>query len=378
MSSDSSSGSSSAAATIAKLTYDQRFYVVLGVAVTLIFLCALWIVSILVSIEANKAAFFSITDNSNSLEMTVDEDDGLEHEKKPNSPKSTSAPTAATSTKGRRVRMSFKIMQLSSVSVLLLLTYLLLVVSEAPLWTSALGSLCVFAMFLRYQIGDELRRQRLDRIVLMLSLFLTIASLMSLCTYAYKSLGNGEIYEGPARIVGYDMESYNNTDHDPSTRMDLEVQWGHAWGCPLSGGKVCTADVQGAMCTVNMNPDANAADANGNNNHGSRRRRQRQRRAQKLQQQQQRSLEQSKVAASSAPATSAPTAATTTKATTAAELEAENEQLEQENEQLQKEVEGEIFLGFHEFCLFFTWASILHKHFGVVFSPALSFSFRAF
>jgi hypothetical protein len=341
MSSDSSSSSSSTAATtIAKLTYDQRFYAVLGVAVTLIVLCALWIVSILVSIEANKAAFFSITDNNNSLEMTVDEDDGMEHEKKPNSPKSI---TATASTKGRRVRMSFKIMQLSSVSVLLLLTYLLLVVSEAPLWTSALGSLCVFAMFLRYQIGDELRRQRLDRIVLMLSLFLTIASLMSLCTYAYKSLGNGEIYEGPARIVGYDMESYNNTDHDPSTRMDLEVQWGHAWGCPLSGGKVCTADVQGAMCTVNMKPDANTdANANGNNNHGWRRRRQRQRRAQQ-QQEQQRSLEQSKKEATFAPGTEAPTVATTTKATTAADLQAENEQLEQENEQLQKEVEGQIF-----------------------------------
>jgi hypothetical protein len=200
-------------------------------------------------------------------------------------------------------------------------------------------------MFLRYQIGDELRRQRLDRIVLMLSLFLTIASLMSLCTYAYKSLGNGEIYEGPARIVGYDMESYNNTDHDPSTRMDLEVQWGHAWGCPLSGGKVCTADVQGAMCTVNMKPDANTdanTDGNNNNNNGWRRRRQRQRRAQQ-QQEQQRSLDQSKEEATYAPGTEAPSMATTTKATTAADLQAENEQLEQENEQLQKEVEGQIF-----------------------------------
>jgi hypothetical protein len=358
--SSQSSSSNPAAATIAKLTYDQRFYAVLGASVTLIVLCALWIVSILVSIEANKAAFFSITDNSNSLEMTVDEDDGLEHEtkKQPNSPKSpTSSASATLSTKGRRVRMSFKMMQLSSVSVLLLLTYLLLVVSDAPLWTSALGSLCVFAMFLRYQIGDELRRQRVDRILLMLSLFLTIASLMSLCTYAYKSLGNGEIYEGPARIVGYDMESYNNTDHDPSTRMDLEVQWGHAWGCPLSGGKVCTADVQGAMCTVNMKPDTDAAtsendtddaDNNNNNNHPTRQR-QRQRRTRQQrrkfpqQQQQQRSLEEPPMGVE---ATSAPTMATTTKVTTAEDLQAENEELEQENEQLQKEVEGKIFMYF--------------------------------
>ena len=350
MSSDSSSSSNPAAATIAKLTYDQRFYAVLGVSVTLIVLCALWIVSILVSIEANKAAFFSITDNSNSLEMTVDEDDGLEHEtkKQPNSPKSpTSSSSAALSSKGRRVRMSFKMMQVSSVSVLLLLTYLLLVVSDAPLWTSALGSLCVFAMFLRYQIGDELRRQRVDRILLMLSLFLTIASLMSLCTYAYKSLGNGEIYEGPARIVGYDMESYNNTDHDPSTRMDLEVQWGHAWGCPLSGGKVCTADVQGAMCTVNMKSDADVAttrendtdDADNNNyNHPTRQRQRRTRQQRrKFPQQQQRSLEEPPMGVE---ATSAPTMATTTKVTTAEDLQAENEELEQENEQLQKEVEG--------------------------------------
>jgi hypothetical protein len=287
--------------------------------VTLIVLSSLWIVSILVSIEASKATFFSMTDNS--LEMTVDEyDDGVDHERRrPNSPKSSSSSPPIT--RGRRVRLSFKVMQLASVSVLLLLTYLLLVVSDAPLWASSMGSLCVFGMFLRFQIGEELRRQRLDRITLMLSLFLFIASLMSVCTYAFRSLGNGEIYEGPARIVGYDQEAYNNTDHDPSTRMDLEVQWGKAWGCPMSGGKVCQAAVQGAMCTVNLDPEnrrrqRRVQQRKTNHPHGRR-----------LQQQQQ----QAAADVSSEP---------TLQPTVQVDLAAENAELEQENEQLEQEVEG--------------------------------------
>lgn len=309
---------------IAALTYNQRFLILLGSSVTLIVLSAFWIVSILVAIEANKAAFFSIGDeNNNSLSMTVDDSttsenqqqqvgDGLEHEKD-----SPSSPTATPVFKGRRVRMSFKLMQLASVSVLILLTYLILVVSEAPMWTSCIGSICVFGMFLRYQIGDELRRQRLDRIILMFSLFLMIASLMSLCTYAHKSLANGEIYEGPARIIGYDQEPYNNTDHDPSKRMDIEVEWGKGWGCPLSGGKVCKANINGAMCTVNTPP--------------GQRRRQRQRRRRTTTTQDRSVAEGQKVVVVEQPSSSP---------STAMDLETENEELEQENEDLKKEVEG--------------------------------------
>lgn len=313
---------SSTSATIAALTYDQRFYAVLGLSVSLIVLAALWIVTILVAIEANKAAFYSMPENS--LEMQEDDTDGLEHEKATSTSPPTS-PTTSKTTPRRRVRWSFKFMQLASVSVLLLLTYLLLVVTEAPMWASALGSLCVFGIFLRFQIGDELRRQRLDRIMLMMSLFLMIASLMSVCTYAFKSLGNGEIYEGPAQIIGYDPEPYNNTDHDPTTRMDLAVQWGRAWGCPLSGGKLCQANVQGAMCTVNLDPS-------------NRRRAQAQRQKRILADEEDEIVDEQESALDEQDEGTA-VDQTQDEVVTEEVLEEENSELEAENEKLEKEVE---------------------------------------
>jgi hypothetical protein len=276
--------------TMSTMTYDQTFETILGVSASGIVLCALWIVAILVTIEANKAAFHSVQVD-HSLEM---QEEGVEMEK-PESPKASTAPQMKPKKKGRRVRMSFKLMQVASVAVLILLTYLLLVVSNAPMWLSVIGSLCVFWIFLRFQIGDELRRQRLDRLTLMMSLFLLIASLMSMSTYAMKSLAKGEIYEGPARIVGYDESTYNNTEQDPSMRTDLMVQWGKNWGCPLSGGKVCQAHVHGAMCQDQAKEDGN---------------RKRRRRRRKLDEKDNQDLEQ------------------------------ENADLETQNEELQQEVEG--------------------------------------
>ncbi len=299
-------------------TYDQLFETILVISVCGIVLAALWIVGILISIEANKVAFYATPEHS--LEM---QEDGMETERtsKPTSPTSSSIKPKKT----RRVRLSYKLTQLGSVSVLLLLTYLLLVVTDAPVWASALGSLSVFGIFLRYQIGDELRRQRIDRIVLMMSLFLLIASLMSVCTYAFKSLGNGEIYEGPARIVGYDRSGYNNTDHDPSTRTDLEVQWGKSWGCPLSGGKVCQAVVQGAMCTVNLEPT---------NEDGTRRRKGRRSRRRK------RVLQSETIEVLENGEEESLNVTTVTGEEENQDLAAENAELEKENEQLQKEVQG--------------------------------------
>lgn len=305
------------------LTYDQLFETILGISVALIVLSALWIVVILISIEANKAAYFYTVNASlqHSLEMN-EEENGMEVE--PSSKPSSPTSLTANKKRPRPVKASFKLMQLGSVSVLLLLTYLLLVVSEAPLWASAVGSLCVFGIFMRFQIGDELRRHRIDRIALMMSLFLLIASLMSVCTYAFKSLANGEIYEGPARIVGYDQSNYNNTDHDPSTRTDLEVQWGKEWGCPLSGGKVCQATVQGAMCTVNLDPEETTQ----NNSNGERRRRQRRR--------QRRRFLQDPATQGDADALAGENSTTTM---TAEELEQQNAELEAKNQELEKEVE---------------------------------------
>jgi hypothetical protein len=258
---------------MSKLEYDQTFEAILGFAAGGIVLSALWIVYILVQIEQNKMAFYSVgeDDDPNSLDLQVEEEeDGMEVEKQqpPQPPESSSPkrnsrnPTKASTKrrKIRKVRFSFKLTQFASVGVLILLTYLLLVQSNAPMWLSGIGSMCVFGVFLRFQIGDELRRQRLDRLCLMIANFLLIASLLSLSTYAMKSLSKGEIYEGPARIVGYDQDSYNNSDHDPSTRTDLMVQWGKDWGCPLSGSKVCQAHVSGAMCQVKTTDDSEGDD----------------------------------------------------------------------------------------------------------------------
>ena len=273
------------------MSYDQRLETILAISASGIVFCGLWIVWILVKIEATKTVSFAVDDDGDihNLDLQEEMEDGLEVEvEKPPSPKKSSNPTKQKKHRYRRVSMAFKVQQTVSVLVLILLTYLLLVVSAAPMWLSAIGSFCVFGVFLKYQIGDELRRARLDRLTLMVSLFLMIASLLSLGTYTMKSLKQGEIYEGPARIVGYDVSTYNNSKHDPSTRADLMVQWGKAWACPLSGGKVCQAHVSGAMCSANTV--------------GDRRRRRRRRHL-------------------------------------ADNLEAENEKLEKQNEELEEEVE---------------------------------------
>jgi len=289
------------------LTYDQLFETILGMCASFIVIASLWIVYILIQIEQNKAAFYSIdTENDDgihsSLDLEVEEDpNSPTKQQQPQSPESKKEPQVVKKTRHRRIRASFTIVQFLSVGVLVLLTYLLLVTSNAPMWLSAVGSLCVFGVFLRFQIGDEIRRQRWDRLTLLLSLFMLIASLLSMSVYAMKSLKQGEVYEGPARIVAYDANQYNNTDHDPSRRTDLFVQWGEAWGCPLSGSKVCQAQVQGAMCQVNTDAD------------GDRRRRR----------------VQDEAAAQDGEADAQDTEA----------LEEENQTLEQENEELEEKIE---------------------------------------
>jgi hypothetical protein len=199
-------------------------------------------------------------------------------------------------------------MQVASVLALILLTYLLLVVNNAPIWLRGLGSVVVFFIFLRFQIGEELRRQRSDRIILLVSLFLLIASSLSLCVFSMKTLKQGEIYEGPARIVGYDLSNYNNTEHDPTTRTDIAVSWGKEWGCPLSGGKVCQARIQGAMCQVHPKKEQTKHKPS-----------QRRRLARLLEDDLEEDLEEEEK--------------------TNQELESENENLEKENEELQQEVD---------------------------------------
>lgn len=263
------------------MTFDQMFETAVGVSSVLLVLSGCWIIRVLIQIEKSKVvALASVLQDdgtgTSDLEFTeegpskleVEQADGSpaeielspqgkskkqpEHAPSPTAEATTSKPMTARRArrKQRRISWTFINIQIASVLSLILLTYLILVQSNAAVSWRLIGSLIVFVVFLRFQIGEELRRQRVDRLTLLLSLFLLIASMLSTIVYSFRTLQQGEIYEGPARIVGYSLDSYNNTEHDPTTRADIAVSWGKDWGCPLSGGKLCQANIQGAMCQV--------------------------------------------------------------------------------------------------------------------------------
>jgi hypothetical protein len=323
------------------LTFDQTFEALVGISTALIVLSSFWIVSILIQIEKTKASAFSSAvdedaekgdlhfEESTTGHIEMTDQPHLEVEKpeqsaspkgsgsNPSSPtprsprrryQASSQPTSPQKAGGRkrRVPWSFVWMQIASVGALVLLTYLLLVVSNAPEALRGLGSMVVFFIFMRFQIGEEIRRQRIDRIILLVSLFLVIASMLSLSVYSMKTLKQGEIYEGPARIVGYDLSNYNNTQHDPTTRTDVAVSWGKDWGCPLSGGKVCQSQIQGAMCQVH--PEQSQI----KHKNGGRQRTMEDALEEDLEEEEKSNQE----------------------------LESENENLQKENEELQQEIEG--------------------------------------
>lgn len=259
------------------MDFETKLTFTYGIAAASTVLAGLWIVWILIQIEVNKS--FMTMDIDNPLELDVEDEISGSQKVEMESEGNVVAPEKELpKPRRRRVNMSFKFMQFTSVGVLILLTYLLLVVSPAPLWLTTIGSLCVLGIFLRYQIGDELRRKRLDRLALIISLFMVIAGSLSMATYAQKTLNQGEIYQGPARIVAYDGSNYNNANNNNNnaqqdstlTRTDLMVSWGNSWGCPQSGGKVCQAQVEGAMCQAG--PSSDTSTSSGSNNDGGNRR----------------------------------------------------------------------------------------------------------
>eukprot|EP00980_Cylindrotheca_fusiformis_P010565 scaffold2334_cov118-Cylindrotheca_fusiformis.AAC.37 len=303
---------------MSKAHFDNTLETVLAVSLCGIVFAATWIIFLLVDIEASKASFLRVDPKQSSLDLQVeDSKDGMEVER--SSSQGQDQNLERKQRRGNRVPCSFKMMQVGSVLILILLTYLLLVTSNAPLWLDALGSICVFGMFLRFQIGDEVRRQRWDRLTLMVSLLLLIAAFLNLSTYAWKSLKQGEIYMGPARIVAYDAEPYNNSNSsDPTTRTDLMVSWGKDWGCPFTGGKVCQAPVKGVMCASKVSTGSAGDDnENGNNNN--------------------RAL--SSTQKKSGSKASSKSAANSSNSTNDSDLEEKNEELEEENALLEKEVE---------------------------------------
>lgn len=239
--------------------FDQTLASILMAAVCGILVCAGWIVMILIDIEASKVSFLMVEGKGMDLQLDVSTEDANNISNSAitevvESQSNTQNEPEIKAKRKSRVSAQFKIMQFGSVALLLLLTYLLLVASNASGWLSALGAISVFGMFLRFQIGDEIRQLRWDRLTLMMSLLLLVAGFLHLATYAGKALDQGEVYVGPARIIGYDLSAYNNTNvtannsSSSTTRTNLVVQWGSDWGCPFSGGKSCEAEVQGVMC----------------------------------------------------------------------------------------------------------------------------------
>ncbi len=154
------------------------------------------------------------------------------------------------------------------VSILLFITYLLLVYLPSGATASLIGTILISCVILKPQLTDDiLRRKRYDRVSAIFTLLIFAASSMSLMTYGRIGLQEGMIYEGPARIIGYDTSVYESTtktnDDDKNsgkvmkeaTRMDLEVAWGGQWGCPDNGGVQCQAFVSGALCEVDEKAD---------------------------------------------------------------------------------------------------------------------------
>ena len=142
-----------------------------------------------------------------------------------------------------------RIVLMLTVGIITILAYLILVFSNAPSWLEWVGMLIVLVLLgpiLQY--GDEIRRNRYDRISLMVTLVLVLATGLNLAVYASNQYADEDIYKGPARIVDYQDDKYNNAEGDTVTRTDLMVAWGGEWGCPHNPGQYCEAAIPGALC----------------------------------------------------------------------------------------------------------------------------------
>lgn len=237
-----------------------------------IVICIFYIYWYLVQIEVNKTLSLPT-----GLESVGSHDDfarkkekqstgvgGLEEE--PESPEKPSAqPSMVDMVEEEEKPRRYRITKLRSIILLIiafalsLLTYLLLVVSNASLWLSLLGVACVLGLGLWQQISEELvrthcftskleswwycvslhvsiflilqRRQRLDRIAAIITLIFLSASFMSLASYARQSLNEGEIYQGQARIVGtsYWCSLYVRTCCVFLYSYKLMIFWNRLW-----------------------------------------------------------------------------------------------------------------------------------------------------
>lgn len=161
---------------------------------------------------------------SNKLELQEDA---------PDKQKTSSLTDDNDDTPQRRYLTQYRrIVLMLTVAIIAILVYLILVFSSAPSWLEWVGMLIVLVLLgpiLQY--GDEIRRQRYDRLSLLLTLVLILATGLNLAVYAAQQYADEDIYKGPARIVDYQDDKYNNAQGETVTRTDLMVAWGGPWGC---------------------------------------------------------------------------------------------------------------------------------------------------
>mmetsp|Transcript_5815 Transcript_5815/g.8180 ORF Transcript_5815/g.8180 Transcript_5815/m.8180 type:complete len:762 (+) Transcript_5815:112-2397(+) len=151
----------------------------------------------------------------------------------------------------KRLHQETKVGVIFNVSLLTLTSYLLLVFLPSGILLSLIAMTLLSGIILRTQVVEDLRRSRLDRISAIFTLILFMATFLNMATYAGIGKKEGGVYEGPARIVGYDVDNYDNEGSNSNTlRTDLEVEWGGGWGCPYNPTKSCRTSVQGALCAV--------------------------------------------------------------------------------------------------------------------------------
>jgi hypothetical protein len=216
--------------------------------------------------------------NGDYVQASDDNDDDMtiNSHSPSNSPKSVMSSSKMTfgdaiykpgDTRRRLLSAQQRVQIIVHVLIVVMFNFLLLVYLPGSIWLSFVAVVTVWILALQSYLRDELRRRRYDRILTLIALFSIIAGSLTLITFCHLSLNEGNIYEGPARIVGYDSSSYGNSD-GTTMRADLQVSWGGMWGCPDEGGKECTATVQGALCETKY--DVTGV---GNSNNNNRRRR---------------------------------------------------------------------------------------------------------
>ncbi len=148
-----------------------------------------------------------------------------------------------------RVSKMRRVILFSTVSLITLLTYLLLVRTDAPSWLAWIGMGAILMVLLNTYLMDEIRRKRFDRLFSILTMILVMAMAMHWTVYAQQQVANGQIHQGTARITGYDRTAYDQTKGEEGvSRTDLVVAWGGSWGCPSSPDIFCEAELKGALC----------------------------------------------------------------------------------------------------------------------------------